>query len=74
MTPRLRMTEIRGPLTQAEVARRAGITRPFYSMIESGVRTPSLPIAKQLADTLGTTIDDLFFGDATQCNQRGTAR
>jgi putative transcriptional regulator len=63
------MVQIRGPLSQAEVAQKAGITRPFYTMIESGTRTPSLSIAKRLADTLGTTIDDLFFGDATERNK-----
>lgn len=40
-------------LTQAEVATRAGITPEFYSMIESGVRTPSVVVAQKIADVLG---------------------
>jgi transcriptional regulator with XRE-family HTH domain len=40
-------------LTQAEVAKRAGVT-PFYiSLLESGTRrNPSLPVRKRLAKAL----------------------
>jgi DNA-binding XRE family transcriptional regulator len=40
--------------TQAQLARRAGITVPYLSMLESGVRRePSLSVLRRLARALG---------------------
>lgn len=39
--------------TQQETADKAGITRAFYSMIELGIRTPSVENAKKIAGALG---------------------
>ena len=40
-------------LLQTEVASKAGISRPFYTMIETGKRNPSTKLAKKLAFILG---------------------
>ncbi|MFW5649189.1 MAG: helix-turn-helix transcriptional regulator [Candidatus Alkaliphilus sp. MAG34] len=40
-------------MTHEEVATKCGITRQFYSMIEIGERTPSVPTAKKIASVLG---------------------
>ena len=48
-------------LTQEEVAKRAGITRQYYGMIENGERDPSLKTAKKLSKVLGWGVDALFF-------------
>jgi putative transcriptional regulator len=48
-------------LTQQEVADRARITRSFYTRIECGSRSPSIAVAKRIADALKTTVDKLFF-------------
>lgn len=37
-------------MTQEEVADKAGITRAYYSMIESGKKTPSPKIAQRIAN------------------------
>ncbi|MEZ0482610.1 helix-turn-helix transcriptional regulator [Planococcus sp. SSTMD024] len=40
-------------LTQLEVAKKAGIKRPNYTMIETGQRKPSVATAKSIASALG---------------------
>ena len=36
-------------LTQADVAERAEITRPYYTQIEAGIKRPSPDVAKKIA-------------------------
>ena len=44
-------------MTPEELAKRAGVTKPYVSMIESGERkSPSLPILKRLAKALGVPV------------------
>ena len=51
-----RLREEKG-LTPEELAKRAGVTKPYVSMIESGERkSPSLPILKRLAKALGVPV------------------
>jgi len=40
-------------LTQYDVAQRAGIERSYYTMIESGNRTPSVHVAQSIGKVLG---------------------
>ena len=48
-------------LTQAALAKRAGVTEAYVSMIESGKRTtPSLPTLKRLARALGVAVVELL--------------
>ncbi|WYU52851.1 helix-turn-helix transcriptional regulator [Bacillus sp. FSL K6-0047] len=49
-------------LTQEEVARTANIKRPYYTQIESGARSPSVKVAKQIAEKIGFDWK-LFFED-----------
>ena len=63
MARRIQLVTRRGSMTHAEVARRAGISRAYYTQIELGARRPSLPLAKRLAEVFGTSVDDLFFDD-----------
>lgn len=51
--------EIKG-LTQAEVAKRAGISREYYVQLEAGVRDPSFRVAFRIADVLGADPRHLF--------------
>ncbi len=54
-----RRTELN--LTQEEVAKMAGISRPYYSMIENGRQDPSLKLAKKIAKILRSGVDALFY-------------
>jgi putative transcriptional regulator len=48
-------------LTQKELAKILGIGTDYLSVIETGKRTPSLKLAKDIADCFLTTIDELNF-------------
>ncbi|WP_019123897.1 helix-turn-helix transcriptional regulator [Brevibacillus massiliensis] len=52
-------------MSQEEVAYKAGITRQYYGMIESGARKPSVEVAKKIANILGFNWT-LFFEN--ECN------
>jgi len=52
--------EIKG-LSQGEVAMEIGVCKDYVCMIENNKRTPSLILAKRIADLLETTVDHLFF-------------
>jgi len=47
-------------LTQAEVARRVGLTRAAYVNIERGTKNPSLETALRIASVLGRSVEELF--------------
>lgn len=55
--PKLRQAK---GLTQDELARKAGISRPFLSAIENGAAIPTVAKAAAIAAVLGCTIDELF--------------
>lgn len=55
-------------LSQKQVAERAKISRAFYTHIENGHRTPSMKVAKRLADALDLSLDDFF--NALQVTKR----
>ncbi|WP_243076509.1 helix-turn-helix transcriptional regulator [Microbacterium sp. SS28] len=47
-------------LTQAELARRVGVTRQTLIAIEQGRYSPSLELAFQLSRVFGRGLDDVF--------------
>jgi transcriptional regulator with XRE-family HTH domain len=47
-------------LTQEALADRAHLHRTYISLLERGLRTPSILIVKQLAEGLGTTMTSLI--------------
>ncbi|MBQ8319430.1 MAG: helix-turn-helix transcriptional regulator [Clostridia bacterium] len=46
-------------LSQEDVAKKAGISQQAYSYYENGLKVPTLPTIKVIAETLETSIDDL---------------
>ncbi len=48
--------------SQAETARRAGISRNTVVVTETGRTSPRLPTLRRLARALGVTVDDLLGG------------
>lgn len=56
----LRSLRISKGLLQREIADRVGVSIPFYSMVESGIRIPSLNCAKRIACVFGLTLDEFF--------------
>ena len=47
------LVDLRGDKNQEEVAMHSAIHRGHYSLIETGKRTPSVTVAKRIADYLG---------------------
>ncbi|GMR65852.1 transcriptional regulator [Bacillus thuringiensis] len=58
---RIKMIELRNDQSRIEVAQKLSITPQMLGAIERGDRTPSLELAKKIAEFYKTTIDDLFF-------------
>ncbi|GII30383.1 helix-turn-helix transcriptional regulator [Planotetraspora mira] len=54
-----------GEMTQAELARRIGVTRQTVIAIEQGRYSPSLEMAFQIARVFGVPLDEVFqYGDS----------
>ncbi len=49
-----------GDMTQAELARRVGVTRQTLIAIEQGRYSPTLELAFQISRVLGVPLDDVF--------------
>lgn len=49
-----------GGMTQADLARRIGVTRQTVIAIEHGRYSPSLELAFQIAHVFGRPLDDVF--------------
>lgn len=47
-------------LSHQDIADRVGISRCFYTQIETGTRYPRLEIAFKISEVLGIPINDLF--------------
>ncbi len=55
-----RIRETKG-MTQAALAEKAGVTREYVTMLESGAKkNPSLDLLKRLAKALGVSVTELL--------------
>ena len=68
---RVWLSDLRGARTQHDVARAVGITQNYYSMIETGRRTPRVALAMRLGEVLGFEWQQLF--DEQRSGDRRTA-
>jgi len=48
-------------LSVIEIARLLGISASFYYKIESGIRNPTIHLAKHISELVGGDMDTLFF-------------
>lgn len=62
-TPRVKIKEARTQLGMSieTAAKAVGISASMWTKIERGERTPSLRVARKIADMLQCRIDDLFY-------------
>jgi putative transcriptional regulator len=58
-----RLKDVRGVqgLTQADLAAQIGVSRKTINTVENGVFVPSTMLALALAQTLKTTVEELFY-------------
>ena len=47
-------------MTQADMARKAGVSESAYQLYEYNKRTPKADVAAKLAKALGTTVETLW--------------
>lgn len=61
---RIRQLRFRhGEMTQADLARRVGVTRQTLNAIEGAKYSPSLEVAFRIARVFGLSLDDVFVFD-----------
>lgn len=56
----LKRIRLRRGLSQLNVAKSVGVSKGTISLYESDGRTPTLLVAKKIADVLGCKLDDFF--------------
>lgn len=56
-----KLIELRSDNSRSYVASHLGITPQMLGAIEGGDRTPSLKLAKKIADYYNSSVDDIFF-------------
>lgn len=65
---RVTLIELRGDKSRPTVAKELDITPQMLGAIERGDRTPSLPLAKKIADYYNRSVDEIFFDKSeTKC-------
>lgn len=47
-------------LSQKDVAKKLGISRSMYTLIENGKRNPSIKVLKKMINVFGDQINDIF--------------
>lgn len=57
---RLKVLRAERALTQAELARRVGVTRKTINTVENGVFVPSTVLALDLSRQLGVPVEEIF--------------
>ncbi|MDO6849222.1 helix-turn-helix domain-containing protein [Priestia megaterium] len=57
---RTKLIDLRSGKARHQTAKEIGITPQMLGAIERGDRTPSLPLAKKIADYYGKSVDEIF--------------
>lgn len=60
MKNRLRVLRAERGWSQAELAKRTGVSRQAINAVETGKYDPSLPLAFRIAATFGQSIEEIF--------------
>jgi transcriptional regulator with XRE-family HTH domain len=60
VSEKLRTIRKKNGLTQAELARRVGVSRSYINKIENGEAKPSLALLERIASILGVSMKDFF--------------
>jgi len=63
------LIKLRSEKTQQFVAEKAGINRSYYTQIENGIRTPSVEVAKKIAEVLNFPWTYFFEEDSLKMQQ-----
>ena len=74
MKNRLRALRTNHEWSQAELARRLGVSRQTVNSVERGKYHPSLPLAFKIARLFGTPIEDVFQNDPESAPHNSNGR
>ena len=55
----IRMYREKAGIQQKELAQKAGVSQAMICKVEKGLKMPSIPLGKIIAEELGCTLDDL---------------
>lgn len=66
MRNRLKVLRAERDWSQAELAKRLGVSRQTVNAIERGKYDPSLPLAFKMSRVLGQPIESMFFPDEAE--------
>jgi len=70
---RIKEFRARYDMTQDELAKKVGVRRETISFLERGKYNPSLKLAHDVAQVLGTSIDELFIFEEEDKNEYARA-
>ena len=65
---RIRIIRKTQKLTQAELAERTGLSVPYISHIENGIKQASLQAVVNIAEALGCTANKIVYEDQLECH------
>ena len=57
---RIKQIRIMQDLTQTELAAKVGCTQAYIALLESGIKSGSVPVLRSLAAALHCTVDELL--------------
>ncbi len=63
---KMRQTRLEKQLSQAELAKRVGVSRQTVNMIENGDYNPTIALCIRICRELGKTLDELFWDSDLQ--------
>lgn len=66
---KLKFRRIELDLSQAELAKRCGVTRQTIGLIETGEFNPSLRLCIAICRALGVTLNDIFWEEEENSNE-----
>ncbi len=66
MNTRIKELRARDGLTQADLAKKAGVRRETISFVENGEYNPSLLLAARIARIFGEAIENVFIYDEAE--------
>ena len=61
MNERMKNARLAKELSQAELARKVGVSRQTVNMIENGDYNPTIALCLKICHELGKTLDELFW-------------
>lgn len=63
MNEKMKAARLKKNLSQADLAKRIGVSRQTINMIENGAYNPTIELCIKICKELSVTLNDLFWGE-----------